>query len=143
MSTITNYGIKDAATFKHAKLSFIPGKGIAVITATSTYIPIEEFKEIFEKTGELVKKEKISKLIFDKTELKVFHQPSMEWYFTQWKEKMFDLGLKKHRKILPNDDVFKKSVQIGREKILKDFPNIKAHQMEILYSNTLEDAINN
>jgi hypothetical protein len=114
---------------------------IAVVEATASYIPIEQFKEAFNYIGELVRKEQITKLIFDKRKLSVFHQPSMEWYFVDWKEKMFNDGLTTHRKILPNDEVFKQSVKIGRDKINKAFPNGKFHQMDIGYSDTLEDAV--
>jgi hypothetical protein len=116
---------------------------VAVVEANASYIPIEQFKEAFNFIGELVKKEKISKLVFDKRELSVFHQPSMEWYFVEWKEKMFDSGLKTHRKILPNDEVFRQSVKIGRDKINKTFPSGKFHQMDIGYSESMEDAVKN
>jgi hypothetical protein len=114
---------------------------VAVVEATASYIPIEQFKEAFNYVGELVEKEQIVKLIFDKRKLSVFHQPSMEWYFVEWKERMFNDGLTTHRKILPNDEVFKQSVKIGRDKINKNFPNGKFHQMDIGYSDTLEDAL--
>lgn len=116
---------------------------MAVVEALATYIPIEQFKEIFMAIGDLVKKEKITKLVFDKRKLTVFHQPSMEWYFVEWKEKMYDLGLKVHRKILPKDDVFRQSVKIGREKINSLYPNGKFKLMDIGYAETLEDAIKN
>ena len=128
--------------FKHAVIKSVNSHPhVAIVEATSTYIPIEEFKEIFNSIGDLVKKSKISKLIFDKRALTVFHQPSMEWYFVEWKEKMFDLGLKTHRKILPQDAVFRQSVKIGREKIKTMHPNGKYTLMDIQYSETLEDAI--
>lgn len=114
---------------------------IAIVEALSTYIPIDQFKETFHFIGELVAKEKITKLIFDKRKLSVFHQPSMEWYFVEWKEKMFELGLKTHRKILPKDEVFRQSVKIGREKINTNFPNGKFKLMDIAYSESLEQAI--
>jgi hypothetical protein len=114
---------------------------VAIVEATASYIPIEQFKEAFNYLGDLVKKEKITRLIFDKRKLSVFHQPSMEWYFVEWKEKMFNDGLTTHRKILPADEVFRQSVKIGRDKINKAFPNGKFHQMDIGYSETLEDAI--
>lgn len=113
----------------------------AIVEALSTYIPMDQFKETFNFIGELVAKEKINKLIFDKRKLSVFHQPSMEWYFVEWKEKMFDLGLKTHRKILPNDEVFKQSVKIGRDKINKTHPNGKFNLMDIAYSESIEQAI--
>jgi len=128
--------------FKHAVIKSVDTHPhVVIVEATSTYIPIEEFKEVFNSIGELVKKNKFSKLIFDKRALTVFHQPSMEWYFVDWKEKMFGLGLKTHRKILPQDAVFRQSVKIGREKIKSMHPNGKYTLMDIQYSETLEEAI--
>ena len=67
----------------------------------------------------------------------------MEWYFVEWKEKMYNKGLKTHRKILPQDPVFRQSVKIGREQISEKYPNGKFNLMDIAYSNDLEDALNN
>ena len=128
---------------RHAVVSIVEDSPeTAVVQATSNYIPIEQFKEIFNFIGKLVAQEGIKKLVFDKRELTVFHQPSMEWYFVEWKEQMFDKGLKIHRKILPDDPVFRQSVKIGREKISKIYPKGKFHTMDIAYSESLEDAIN-
>ena len=128
--------------FKHAVVYVVKGhEKTAVVKSITTYIPIEQFKEIFNYIGELTKKESITKLIFDKRELSVFHQPSMEWYFTDWKEKMFDLGLKTHRKILPANEVFRQSVKIGRDKINKSHPNGKFTLMDIQYAETMEEAV--
>lgn len=127
---------------KHASVFLVDEvPGVAVVQANSTYIPIEQFKEIFNYLRTLVTERKITKLVFDKRKLSVFHQPSMEWYFVSWKEEMFDLGLTSHRKILPTDEVFRQSVKIGRDKINKAYPNGKFHQMDITYAETLEDAI--
>jgi hypothetical protein len=128
--------------FKHAKvLTVTNSPNTAIIEALTNYIPLEPFKEIFNFVGELAKEKKITKLIFDKRKLTVFHQPSMEWYFVEWKEKMFDQGLNIHRKILPVDDVFRQSVRIGREKIDKNYPTKKFNQMDIQYAETIEEAL--
>lgn len=128
--------------FKNATVSTVEEKpGVAIVEATSSYIPIEQFKEVFNFVGELVKGERITKLVFDKTKLSVFHQPSMEWYFIEWKERMYSEGLITHRKILPKDEVFRQSVKIGRSKINKIFPEGKYHKMDIGYAETLEEAI--
>jgi hypothetical protein len=128
--------------FKHAKvLTVTNSPNTAIIEALTNYIPLEPFKEIFNFVGELAKEKKIIKLIFDKRKLTVFHQPSMEWYFVEWKEKMFDQGLSIHRKILPADDVFRQSVRIGREKIDKNYPTKKFNQMDIQYAETIEEAL--
>lgn len=129
-------------TFKHAVIStVVDAPNVAIIEATSGYIPIEQFKEMFTFIGEIVREKKITKLIFDKRKLTVFHQPSMEWYFVEWKEKMFSLGLTKHRKILPEDRIFRESVKIGRDKINKNYPKGKYHLMDIQYAETLDEAI--
>lgn len=130
-------------TLDTAKIYIYEPLNTAVIQATHSYIPMEQFQELFEATGLLVAQYGINKLVFDKRSLRVFHQPSMEWYFTEWKERMFYKGLKTHRKILPNDPVFKTSVKIGREKIDKLYPTRKFHEMDIQYFETINDAIIN
>jgi hypothetical protein len=130
--------------FKHATVYTVTGSSaVAVVQANVNYIPLEPFKEIFTFIGELAKKKSLTKLIFDKRKLTVFHQPSMEWYFIEWKEKMYDQGLRTHRKILPADDVFRQSVRIGREKINAAYPQRKFNLMDIQYNETVEDAILN
>ncbi len=141
MTTLNTELIREKA-FKHANILRVTEEpGIMVVEATTSYIPIEEFKAIFNYIGESIKQQPINKLIFDKRKLTVFHQPSMEWYFVEWKEKMYDFGLKTHRKILPNDEVFKQSVKIGREKIKSIFPNGKYTLMDIQYSDSIKEAI--
>jgi hypothetical protein len=128
--------------FKHAAISLVQApQATLLVTATSTYIPIDQFKSIFNEITLWVEQYKVKKLIFDKRQLTVFHQPSMEWYFVDWKEKMYDAGLTRHVKILPEDEVFRQSVKIGRNKINEAFPNGKFHKMEILYAESLEEAI--
>lgn len=128
-------------TSKHANVSFIPSKGIAICTVKANYIPMNEFKALFNKIAELVIQEKISKFIFDKRQLTTFHQPSMEWYHLIWKEDMYKIGLKKHRKLLPDDKLFEQSVITGRKKIARDNPDFNFDKFEIIYCNSLEEAI--
>ena len=111
--------------------------------ATASYIPIDEFKLVFEKVGDLVKEHGYKKLVFDKRNLQIFHQPSMEWYFVNWKEELFNYGLTQHRKILPKDPVFRECVKLGREKINLQYPKAKFHEMDIKYSVNLQDALAN
>jgi hypothetical protein len=131
-------------SFKHAVIKTVESNPeVVVVEATSTYIPIEQFKEIFNFIGKMAQNQGISKLIFDKRKLTVFHQPSMEWYFVEWKEQMFEFGLRVHRKILPQDEVFRQSVKIGREKIRTTHPNGKYTLMDIQYAESMEEAITN
>jgi hypothetical protein len=140
--TQNTQALKVEKEFKHALVYTVASHpGVAVVEATSTYIPLEQFKEVFLHIGKLVETHNITKLVFDKRKLTVFHQPSMEWYFVEWKEKMFGLGLKVHRKILPQDKIFRESVKIGREKINKSFPNGKFNEMDICYAESIEEAL--
>jgi hypothetical protein len=127
--------------FKHTSLYWITDNpNVALIRANATYIPIEDFKSAFIAMEELVRNQKIKRLIFDKRALRVFHQPSMEWYFIEWKEKMADLGLTTHVKILPDDVVFCQSVKIGRQQIDQKYPNARFHKLNIQYAVTLTEA---
>ena len=127
--------------FEHAAIYLDGVSQSVIIRSKSTYIPIEEFQKIFNFAETLIKEHKINKTIFDKRSLKVFHQPSMQWYFTEWKERLFGLGIKKHIKILPDDFVFKSSVKIGRDKIDQLFPNALYHQTSIVYAENLAEAL--
>lgn len=129
--------------FKYCKIELVADQPhIAIITATEQYIPIDEFKKAFNHIGQLVQSDHITKLVFDKRKLTVFHQPSMEWYFSVWKDEMYELGLRIHRKILPNDNIFKQSVSIGRKTIEERYPEGKFRLMDIQYASSIEEAIN-
>jgi len=128
--------------FTHAKVYYVESN-ILLVKATSQYIPIDNFKEVFKYAGALVKELPIKRFIFDKRELRVFHQPSMEWYFTEWKTKMMEEGLYIHRKVLPDDVVFRESVKIGRKNILRKYPSGKFRELDIAYAEDLERAIRN
>jgi len=115
---------------------------IAICETTGTFIPFAEFKILFRKISELVENQSIKKFIFDKRSLKTFHQPSMEWYYLIWKKDMYSLGLKVHRKILPQDRIFRECVRLGHEKIKREFPDNMTHLLDIQYAESLEEAIN-
>ena len=127
--------------FKTAKLYRVSDESAVVLEATKNYITIDEFKDIFSKITEYVKSNRIEKLIFDKRNLTVFHQPSMEWYYTEWKNEMAKSGLTKHRKILPNDDVFKHSVKIGKASLADKYPDAAFHNLDIQYCDSIEECI--
>lgn len=128
--------------FDHADLYVVEDQPILVIEATNAYIPIDEFKKVFTKAEEVVREQSIQKVIFDKRKLQVFHQPSMEWYFSTWKEKILDLGMTTHRKLLPEDFTFRQSVKLGRMKIQEKYPDLRTDQMDIQYAESMEEAIN-
>lgn len=133
---------KIAEKFDHTELLVWKEKKVILIRATAPYIPMEEFKEVFTKATEIIGRERLTKTIFDKTQLTVFHQPSMEWYFIVWKEELLTkYGVRMHRKILPDNNVFVQSVKLGRMKIEKNFPDGKYKEMDIQYAKSVMEAV--
>ncbi|MEN9444837.1 MAG: hypothetical protein RIS47_1727 [Bacteroidota bacterium] len=124
------------------KVFLLPDEHIMICELTKEYVPIEEFKEIFSETVQFIDKFKIKKFIFDKQNLRVFHQPSMEWYFVQWKQEIYTKGLTVHRKILPQDQpAFNLAVEAGRAKIMVDYKDTVIPKLDIQYKTTVKAAI--
>lgn len=145
MTTMTlPAGLLRIADTKTATLYYAADKQAALIVTHAEYIPMEAFRELFENVTSLLQQKPVQKLVFDKRSMKVFHQPSMEWYYNTWKTKMLtSFGLRNHHKLLPNDALFRKSVEIGRTKILKQAAEGSAlTQLNIRYFEELEEALN-
>lgn len=117
-------------------------KGIIACILIAEYIPIKDFRSIFLKLLEEIKTGKYSRFIFDKRSLRTFHQPSMEWYFLEWKTEAFAYGIKQHRKILPDLDWFKKAVEIAKKDLELRLPEKVGRELDISYCNSLSEAIN-
>jgi hypothetical protein len=126
-----------------AEILYISERKTAIIITKAEYLPMDKFRELFEGLTIFMVKNPISTLIFDKRSLRVFHQPSMEWYYTAWKTVMLQkYGLRNHYKLLPQDSMFRKSVEIGRGKILASVAeNSPLKQLNIRYFETLEEAM--
>ena len=127
---------------EYTDLYIVPGTTTAVLKANKHFIPQSAFQTLFNNLKQPLKENNITKLVFDKRNLTVFSQPSMEWYYTNWKGEMAEGGLKQHRKLLPKDRLFRTSVEIGRQNIKAKHPNIAAHDLDVQYMESLDDAIN-
>lgn len=114
---------------------------IAVCQAETEYIPIEHFRNDFNAIGDLIKKNDVRALVFDKRNLSTFHQPSMEWYYTEWKEDLLEHGMHTHYKILPEAPWFAKSVEAGKHDIKKNHPNFKFDQFDVNYVVSIQEAV--
>jgi hypothetical protein len=125
---------------KHTSVYYYPQHEIVVLKLITTYVPLEHFKNALLQVKNLADQEKISKMILDKSNLRIFHQPSMEWYHVIWKEEMLSKGLHIYRKILPEDPLFEESVKIGREKIIRENPAFNLNKFNIVYCKSLEEA---
>lgn len=137
----SDYPFVDAFESRFARVYYLEEPKIVVGEMKAEYVPIEHFKDTFHQVGELVRAGYNAKFIFDKRALRAFHQPSMEWYYVTWKRDMLEHGLRVHRKILPNEPWFQKSVMIAKEQIHRQYPDNVIDQLDIQYCDTLEAAI--
>ncbi len=121
-----------------------PSMGTIALVAVADYIPITKFKELFEMMADEVKANDgvYSKFIFDKRALRTFHQPSMKWYFMDWKTEMVNYGLVKHFKILPEIEYFKKAVEAARKPLLNKYPKDILERLRIEYYDSVAEALN-
>lgn len=114
---------------------------LGLCVAKQDYIPISNFKAMFMAFSELIEKFPVKHFIFDKRNLRTFHQPSMEWYFAIWKLAMKEKGLINHYKILPELDWFKKAVEAGKHEILKKYSKDILNGIHIFYVTSVEEVI--
>jgi hypothetical protein len=112
-----------------------------IMKAQEDYIPIEAFKSTFEEAASVVKERNWKYFIFDKSNLEVFHQPCMEWYYTEWKKSLLQDGLSYHVKILPALDWFRKSVMAGIEEIKGKHTDFNFDAVTVRYADDLSEAI--
>jgi hypothetical protein len=105
------------------------------------FIPFDAFQEIFLKAGELSCLRRAHKFIFDKRNLRAFHQPSMEWYFLYWKKEMLSLGLRVHRKILPQGNWFDLAVKTCREELERRPEAAFLKNLDIQYRQSIKEAL--
>ncbi|MBC7919529.1 MAG: hypothetical protein H7Z75_00395 [Ferruginibacter sp.] len=138
MLTLTS---KLVAATQSGKVEYLPEGQTVILTFKGKFVPLPAFQNLLACVTALSRKEPVTKMIFDKSSLKVFHQPSMEWYHVEWKPEMLQRGLRVYRKILPQDALFVQSVAIGREKIMKNNPAFDLKQFDIQYCHDLEEAL--
>ncbi len=126
---------------EHAVLHLNTSKKSLLCILKKDYIPIEDFRNTFKQISEIVKSRKLETFVFDKRSLTIFHQPSMEWYYTVWKVEMFHAGLSTHRKILPRENWFRKAVEIARKEIESKMKPEILSNYKIYYFENLAEAL--
>lgn len=127
---------------KYGKVYIVEEYKAMICVLTKDYVPIKKFKKIFNAMTDYVDKYGIERFIFDKRYLRAFHQPSMEWYFVEWKQELYEMGLSVHRKILPKGEVwFKDAVDAGRARIQQKHPDLDLSKFDIAYRESVMEAL--
>ena len=125
-----------------ANIYFHQASATALVVTTVNFIPMEPFKATFEKVSEAIEAHNLRRIVFDKRSLTIFHQPSMEWYYTIWKTMLCkEKGVKAHGKILPKDDPFRQSVHNARKKILHDKGSPELQLINITYFENFQELM--
>lgn len=115
---------------------------IIICELLQPYTPINEFMDILRQKAHLIEMYGCDKFIFDKREIRGFHQPSMEWYYLTWKVEMYrKYGLSKHRKLFTTEEWFLRCIEAGRAEIRRKDPGSIVHTLDIKISKSLQDAI--
>ena len=126
---------------KYATLTYNEELAMAICCADTEYIPINEFKKLFVFVSEFTETSKVCHFVFDKRNLRTFHQPSMEWYFAIWKPSLKVRGLVNHYKILPQLDWFAKAVDAGKHEIFQKYGKDIFNGINITYVKSVEEVI--
>lgn len=116
-------------------------KQCGLFISKTEYILIEHFKNAFDQALIYAKSNNWNYFIFDKSNLNVFHQPSMEWYYTTWKKQLLNLGVKTHFKILPKEPWFKASVEAGLVEIKEKHPDFDFSAFKVIYVSNIDEAL--
>jgi hypothetical protein len=125
----------------HLQFEFIPEAKAILVTATHKFIPGADFKAAFETLLNKLDGLGATRMVFDKRELTVFDQQAMTWYHLDWKPRAYAAGITRHVKLLPQNEVFRKSVEIGKLRIQREHPEFDYAKYQISYSESLEEAL--
>lgn len=139
--TFGDFGFELLTGTLYADIHVSQERNMIACVLLDEYVPIRYFKETFALISAEVSKGGYHTFIFDKRALRTFHQPSMEWYFIDWKTEMIQFGLTQHRKLLPDLPWFVKTVEIARNPLLERLPEAARKQLDIRYCSTLEEAV--
>ncbi|MFT4736869.1 MAG: hypothetical protein ACI8QD_002685 [Cyclobacteriaceae bacterium] len=115
--------------------------GVICCIAIQEYVSIEAFKTTFQTILSIASKANFHTLIFDKRALTTFHQPTMEWYYVDWKVSAAELGIVNHFKILPPMEWFQKAVAIAKEGLDAQLKEKTGDRVVIRYTGTLKEGI--
>jgi hypothetical protein len=136
------YSLTVIRRFPQADICTVAGyPGTIMVRAQAPYIPLAAFREVFDAVASLASDGTINTVVFDKRSLTVFHQPSMEWYFLEWKEAIAAHGVTRHRKLLPDDEAFQLAARLGKEGLTRGYPGKKFQQLDIRYAESLQEAL--
>ncbi|SFC04177.1 hypothetical protein SAMN05421780_102367 [Flexibacter flexilis DSM 6793] len=120
---------------------YLPEYSAIVCVVKREFIIRSDFRALFETVGAAARIYLPNKIIFDMRKMEVFDQKIMTWYHTEWKPRLFkEIGLKKYRKLLPQNKLFRKYVAMNREQLAKQHA-FDFSVFDIRHCETMEQAL--
>ena len=138
---LENFVLLSKISCEHLRVFVSRADRTMIAEVMSSYVPTETFISVFNRMSEYIGNNDIEKFIFDKRSLNAFNQPTMEWYYIEWKEEVYGFGVKKHRKLLPPQKWFKKCVEAGKDEIRASYPDSVVHTLDISYHDSIYDCL--
>lgn len=141
MSTYEIIRLNNYASPANAEISFDLLSGTALVVAKNAYIPHEDFLEIFSKAEEMIISHEMYRLIFDMSILKRLETSSLEWFYLDWKSRMYTChGLISHCEILPHNPSIRENFKKKRNQILALQPDNPVRHTSFYESQSIEQA---
>ncbi|EAY31973.1 hypothetical protein [Microscilla marina] len=137
-----NYDYQVIFVSEQVNILYLPSKDV-IVCQLNADINITLFKEAILKMGEFIKQHQVKNLVMDKRNMVTLHLPSMQWFYLSWMEQMYKDGLTTFHKILPNNELFKFSLQMGKDKIVADNPQVDPAKVETHYYKNLHEVLQN
>lgn len=122
---------------------YLPECSVIVCVMKRASVTRSDFKALFEAVAAAARIYFPNKMVFDMRKMEVFDQQMMTWYYIEWKPKLFrEIGLKKYRKLLPFNKLFRKYVAVNRKKLAKEH-GFDFSVFDIKYCETMQYALDN
>lgn len=106
-------------------------------------INLLKFKEELLHLLQIVQKLKVRQLVIDRRNMFTLHFPSLEWFYSVWLPHMIKLGVRTLHIILPENELFRFSLKLGKDKILKKNPELSHQSFSPHFHKTLQEALQN
>ncbi|HAS45859.1 MAG TPA: hypothetical protein DCS93_35585 [Microscillaceae bacterium] len=115
----------------------------ALVCQINADINLKKFKEALLQLIPIVQKFRIRQLIVDRRNMFTIHFPSLEWFYSIWLPQMIKSGVRKFHIVLPENDLFKFSLRIGKQKIMKENPQLLHENLPPHFYKNLQEVFQN
>ncbi|OJJ20136.1 hypothetical protein BKI52_16830 [marine bacterium AO1-C] len=122
---------------------FYVGSKQALICQVNADINLKKFKETLIQLVPVTQKLKICQLVVDRRNMFTIHFPSLEWFYAIWLPQMIKSGVRRLHIVLPENELFRFSLRIGKQRILKEHPQLLHQDLPPNFYKNLKEVFQN